>query len=98
MIVVKIPDPPNPEDYKFRMDPLSYNRETYRWMKEVKGKLEQAGQQNNTPLDQNFVVSSYALTTALSSASTTSDVANFVCSLVAAFTRKGITRSINSQT
>lgn len=93
-----LPQPPNPDDAAFRNNPLGYGRAVYRWMNETKSKLEDASFVNDTPLDQQFVISSYTLATSLSGTSSVGDIANFLCSLVTAFQKKGIVKNISINT
>lgn len=92
---LKLPNPPNPDDSAYRMNQMQYQRDIYRWMTETKGKIEIASVINDTPLDQNFVIGTYVLSTALSGTSTGTDMANFICSLVSAFTKKGIIKTVD---
>lgn len=90
MKITVLPTPPNPDDNMFKNNPLAYQRAVYQWMQDSKGKLEQNSRQNDSPLNQAFVVSSYTLNTSLSGTSTGTDVANFICSLIAAMQKKGL--------
>jgi hypothetical protein len=89
---VVLPTPPDPAFYP--NNPLAWQRAVHEWMNQTKFALEQASQINDTPLDQAFQVSgSYAITTAISGTSTGTQITEFLCSLVAAMNRKGITSS-----
>lgn len=90
MIVIKLPNAPNPDDPVYKANPLAYNRAMYQWATQTKGKIEQASIVNNTPMDQNFVLGSYALSTTMAGTSTGTDIANFVLSICAAMIKKGI--------
>lgn len=92
-----LPQPPNPDDAMYRNQPLVYSRAAYEWMRQVKGKIEDASTINDTPLDQQLVISSYTLNTSLSGTSTGTDITNFICTLVSAFTKKGVIKNINTQ-
>lgn len=85
-----IDSPPNPNEAIYRNNPLAFNRVMHDWMNKTKGKIEQASQQNDSPLTQNFVLGSYTVTTALDGTSSGTDVANFLCTLVQAFIDKGM--------
>lgn len=89
---ITLPIPPNPDDQQYRGNSVAYNRAAFSWMNDVKGKLEQASQQNDTPIDQSFAVSSFSTNTSLSGTSTGTDLSNFVCSLIAAMQKKGLTK------
>lgn len=65
-------------------------RATQDWMTRTKTTIESASRQNDTPLQQNFVVSSFSTNTALTGTSTGTDLANFLCSLVQSMTDKGL--------
>ncbi len=85
-----LPNPPDPDDMQFRNNPMAFNRALFGYLNDTKGRLETDSKVNNTPLDQNFTLGSYVLTTALAGTSTGTDIANYVCSIVAAFQRKGV--------
>jgi hypothetical protein len=87
---IQIPQPPNADASGMRDNPLAFNRAVSAWMREVRGVLEGASRINDTPLGQAFVASDFTTNTAITSASTLPDVANFVASLVTALTAKGI--------
>lgn len=84
---ILIPLPPNPDDGQYKGQPLAFNRAMFRWANETKGRIEQASHFNDIPMDQPFTLGSYTLTTSLTGTDTTS---NFLASLVAAMTRKGL--------
>lgn len=93
---IKLPNAPNPDDGQFTGNALAYHRAIYQWMNTTKGKIEQASLSNDSPIDQPFVVTTgYTLTTAISGTSTGTQVANFMCSLVTAMTKKGLIKSVN---
>lgn len=93
---VTIDTPPSPEDIRYRGNPLLWQRAAFTWMNNTKSKIESASESNDTPLSQNFVVDSYTTNTALNGTSTLGDVANFVCTLVDAFTNKGYIKTSTS--
>lgn len=73
-----------------RGNDLAFFREVTDWMSRTKTKIDQASLQNDTPLTKNFTVTGFTTSTALSGTSTGTDITNFVCSVVQAFTNKGI--------
>jgi len=79
-------------------DQMVYNQAVYQWMLQTKIIIEQASALNDTPMNQNFVVTTgYALTTAISGTSTGTQVANFLCSFVNAMINKGlVTQAMNN--
>jgi hypothetical protein len=83
------PTPPNPEDAAYKNNPMGYNKAMYQWASLLTQKVQQNVKQYNTPLDQNFVLGSYTVGTALSGTSTGTDVANALCSLLASMIRRG---------
>lgn len=86
---VILPIPPNAD--MFKNNPMGFNRAVTEWMQRTKNTLEDASKQNNSPIDQNFIVTTgYTLTTAISGTSTGTQVANFLCSLMDSLTRKGL--------
>lgn len=85
-----LPNPPNPDDAQYRNNIMGYNRALFQYLTDTKGRLETDSKVNDTPLDQNFTLGSYTLTTALAGTSTGADITNYVCSIVAAFQRKGV--------
>ena len=92
MKVLILPEPPRPDAYN--TNPLAYNRAVFDWMSKTKSVLEQASRINDTPLAQNFLVTTgFTLTTAISGTSTGTDVSNFLCSFVNAFISKGMVSS-----
>lgn len=94
MKIVRLPVPPNPDDRQYLNNPQGWARAAFGWMNDVKGKIEAQSLQNDTPLNQNFAVSSYTTNTSLSGTSTGTDVSNFVCSIVAAMQKKGIVKPV----
>lgn len=85
-----LPNIPNPDDAAYKNNPVAWQRALYQALQNGFGQLNKAAQQNQTPLNQSYAVSSYSTNTALSGTSTGTDVANFVCSLVQSMTSKGI--------
>lgn len=94
MKIVTLTTPPNPDDFQYQKNPLGYNRAVFQWMQDTKGKLELASKQNSSPLGQAFAVSSFSTNTSLSGTSTGTDIANFICSLIAAMQNKGFTKPV----
>lgn len=95
---LKLPTPPNPDDYQYRGSPLEYNRAVYEWAARICGRLEQSSLNNNTPIDQSFVTSTtagFALTTFIASTSTGTDITNFIISVVNAMQKKGLLKAVN---
>ncbi len=82
--------PPNPDDSRYKGNILAYNRAMYQWATHMKGILEQESSVNNIPMDQPMVINSYTLTTSISGTSTGTDIANFVATLAATMTRRGL--------
>lgn len=97
MKLVVLDDPPNPDEYKYKNAPLTYSRDQYQWAQRVKNKIENASSQNDTPLSQPFVVTSYTTNTQLTGTSSGTDVSNFLCTLVAALISKGLIK-VNTST
>lgn len=87
---IQLNEPPDPDDYNYKDNQIAYNKAVYRWMNDSRQRIEGASHFNDIPMDQNFVLGTYVLTTSISGTSTGTDIANFLCSLVAAFTRKGV--------
>ena len=85
-----IPIPPNPDDAQYRNNTVAYQRAMFLWANETKSRIEQASNSNNTPLDQGLTLGSYTLTTSLAGTATGTDISNFLCTFIAAMSRKGI--------
>lgn len=83
--------PPNPERAQYQNNPLAYNRALYDWACSIKSDIELASQQNDMPLGQSFVIGSFTTNTSLDGTST--DVTNFVCTLVQAMINQGWMRT-----
>lgn len=99
MRVMKLPEAPNPDDLAYKSNPIAYNRAIYKWMQVTKGIIEQASIINDTPLNQPFLVTTgYTLTTSISGTATGTQVSNFLCTLVAAMTKKGLVTALNFNT
>lgn len=96
MKITKLPNAPNPDDAAYKGNPLMYNRAVYQWMTQTKGLIEQSSLVNSTPLNQAFVLGSYVLSTSMSGTSTGTDVNNFILSVIAAFMKKGIMKSVSN--
>lgn len=91
---IKLPNVPNPDDALYKENFPAYNKAIYKWMTQTKGKLEQASLNNDSPMDQPFVLGTYALTTSLAGTSTGTDVSNFIVSLCNAMIKKGMMKSV----
>lgn len=87
---IQIKEAPNPNDAKYRGNVLAWQRDMHTWAMETKGRIEQSSRQNDIPLNTPFVVTSFSTNTTLTGASTGTDLANFVCTLVQAMTDRGI--------
>lgn len=84
------PNPPNPGDAQFR-NPMAFNQALYQWAMAVKGALEQTININGLPARPPFVPTAYSTQTTITGTSSLVDVANCLCSLIAALNNKGIT-------
>ena len=100
MKILKLPDPPHPDDYRFKNNDALYRREMYQWQSALKGRIELASTINNTPLGQAFVTgtTSHVLTTFIAATSTGQDITNFIVSLVNAMQQKGIVKAVDTST
>lgn len=87
---LNLPQPPNPEEPRYKYNPHAYNRAVHDWMKQIKGLTEQAHNSVATPCGQLLQVSSFTTNTTVTGTTTGTDLTNFVCSLVQALTNKGI--------
>lgn len=90
MKIIKLPNVPNPDDTEYKYSPIAYQRAIFKWATETKGKIEQGSLVNDTPMDQNFVLGSYALSTSMSGTSTGTDITNFILSICGAMIKKGL--------
>ena len=93
MKIVSLPDPPNPADATFNNDSKSYNLAMYRWMSNLKSQMQSNSRINDRPIAQNFSVSSFTTSTALTGTDTTTNVAQVLCTLINAMISKGILKS-----
>lgn len=84
---IKLDTPP--DAMKYKNDQLGFMRATSEWMTRTKSKIETASAQNDSPLQQNFVLGSFTTNTRLSGTSTGTDLANALCSLVQSMIDKG---------
>ena len=80
----QLPAPPDPARFA---NVLDWQREAYRWMQQVKGRIETDSAVNVTPVGP-FVVGTY---TATATVTGTDALSNFVATLVAGLQVKGIT-------
>lgn len=87
---IQIKEPPDPADARYRGAPLAWQRDMFKWATETKGRIEQSSRQNDVPLTTPFMVSSFTTNTALTGTSTTTDIANFVCTLVQSLIDRGM--------
>lgn len=85
---VTIPIAPDPT--KFPNNQLAFSRAVQAWMNQAKQQLEQASAVNDTPCDTPFVVGTFTNTTSVTGTMTGTDIANALCSLISALTKKGI--------
>lgn len=84
--------PPNPADY--HGNHLSWQRAMYDWAMKTGDLLEKASTENDTPLQQPFVVGTFTSTvTSIAGTTGSADAVNFLCGFVQAFINKGIVRS-----
>jgi hypothetical protein len=87
---LSLPQPPDPDEPRYKNNALAYNRAAYEWMAKVKGLAESAHNLAAAPCGQQLQVASFTTNTAISGTSTGTDVVNFLCSLVQTLTNKGI--------
>jgi hypothetical protein len=90
MRTLNIPHPPNPVSPQFKNNPVAFNKAAHEWMTQAKGAIEQAHNSVATPCGQQLRASAFTTNTTITGTSTGTDVANFLCSLVATLTNKGI--------
>lgn len=83
---IVLPQPPNPSGMKMG----DWQQATYRWMNQVKGVLEDASRTNDAPLGQAFLATNFTTNTVITGTSTGTDVSNFLASLIAAMTARGL--------
>lgn len=93
MKTISLPDPPNPSDMAFQNDQKAYNLATYRWMSNLKSQMQQQSRINDRAIAQNFSVSSFTISTALTGTDTTTNVAQVLCTLINAMTSKGMLKT-----
>lgn len=87
---IRLPMPPNPNDSGYATSPMAYQRAVHDWMMRTKEALETASAVNDVPAAQPLVSTSFTTNTMITGTSTGTDIANFVCSLVAVLTQRGI--------
>jgi len=90
MKTLQIPHPPNPDDQRYKTNPLAYNRAVFNWMQVTKGAVEQAHNSVATPCGQQIMATAFTTNTALTGTMTGTQIANALCSLVQVLTNKGI--------
>ena len=89
-MIVAISDPPNPNDPAYSGNSKLYNQNMYLWACQLKSQLTQQNRTLVRPTSQSFQVTAYTTNTAIAGTSTGTDIANFVCSVVAALQNKGV--------
>lgn len=89
-MIIAISEPPNPNDSGYAANPKLYNQAMYQWACALKAQLQMQNRTITRPTSQSFQVTAYTTNTAISGTSTGTDIANFVCSVVAALQNKGI--------
>jgi len=87
---IKLPIVPIPTG-----DPNKDVKALTEWATRTKFNIEQASSMNDSPLQQNLVLGSYTLTTAISGTSTGTSISNFLCTFINAMIQKGAITSIN---
>lgn len=90
MIILALPEPPNPSDGQYQGDSKAYNLAQYRWQQNVKSQLTSNSRINARPVAQNFNVTNFTTATALTGTDTTTNVAQVLCTLIQALITKGI--------
>lgn len=85
---LNLPNPPDPSQYPG--NPVAWQRAMYDWMAKSKSMLVDAHRSATKPCGQQFQVSTYTTTTAVTGTTTGTDLANALCSLIAALTARGI--------
>lgn len=83
---VVLPQPPNPAGMKM----VDWQNAVFRWMNQVKGAVEDASRVNDTPLGQAFLATNFTTNTVITGTSTGTDVANYLASITAAMTARGM--------
>lgn len=75
---------------------IAFNQAMIDWMQRTKNIIEQASAVNDSPLNQNFVVTSgYTMTTAISGTATGTQVSNFICTFINSMINKGLVTQAN---
>lgn len=92
MTILALSDPPNPANYSG--NPQVYNMALYQWACALKGQLTQQNRTISRPTSQSYQVTAYTTETAISGTSTGTDLANFLCTLVASLQAKGIVATL----
>lgn len=93
-MIISFPEPPNPNDLAYVNNAKLYNQHIYDWACQIKGKLTQLARTLDRPMSQTYQVGAYTTNTTLTGTSSTTDIANFMCSLVASMQQKGIIPSV----
>lgn len=94
---IYLPEPPEASNYG--NNTLAFMRALSEWARVTKGNIEQASTVNDTPMDTPFIVSgTFAINTNVNGTMTGTDVSNFICTLIAAMTRKGSVSPTGPQT
>lgn len=88
--IFALPEPPNPQDSEYSNNSKAYNLAMYRWAQNMKSQLTSNARSNQRPVSQNFAVTNFTTATALTGTDTTTNVPQFLCTLVQALITKGI--------
>lgn len=88
MKLTALADPPNPANYKNNQS--GYNQDMYKWASNLKSQLTADTRVSNRAAAQNFYISSYTPASTLTGTDTTTNVAQVLCTLIAALTSKNI--------
>lgn len=90
MILLALPEPPNPSDNQFLNNPKAYNLAQYRWSLNIKSQLTSSSRINSRPVAQNFSLGAFTTATTLTGTDTTTNVAQVLCTLIQSLITKGI--------
>lgn len=85
---VILPQPPDADQYRNNVP--GFMNAASDWMRQTKGILENASRINNIPLGQPFLATNFTTNTVVSGTTTGTDLANFVASIVQAFSDRGV--------
>ena len=90
----QLPEPPNPASTTYSGNPSSWMSAAYAWMQQVKGRIETDSSVNVRPVTP-FTLGTYTATYTLTGTDATS---NYVATLVAAMTTKGLVAPVSPRT